>query len=325
MRDDLAVLPITQPDDRIRRALQRAIAAYSEDPADDLRQLTAGLANGQYAGLLVESADGALAGMACWRPDESDAHSVVVEVLWTARRDLAVARVLVGAVWDAILRDSAVQMISARVREGQDALRQAVQEHDAVIFARHMMTRNLFTPPLPEFALPEEYTLHRWEDAHQAAVEAIAAQVQSGSVDAVVMPDARPERMAEALRRIRAGTYPQAGPVIPDATLVALRHGMGTVCGYIVCVDMGMLGFVMDVSVHPDHRRRGLGRALVIAAMRALREAGFPMIGLAVTAQNPAARLYDALGFTVAQVGETAIWWRDGRQLAWRGGATDGS
>jgi ribosomal protein S18 acetylase RimI-like enzyme len=88
--------------------------------------------------------------------------------------------------------------------------------------------------------------------------------------------------------------------------------------GYIACVNMGMLAFVMDVAVHPALQGRGLGRMLLAAAMEGLRDDGFLLVGLAVSAQSPALHLYESLGFHAVQRGETAIWWYDRRQLVWQ-------
>lgn len=41
------------------------------------------------------------------------------------------------------------------------------------------------------------------------------------------------------------------------------------------CYDCTMLGFFGPTGVLPEHRRQGLGRALLIAALHALREKGY--------------------------------------------------
>lgn len=295
--------------------LRRALATYSDDVAGDLAEIERGLAAGSQHGLLLLGEDD-VAGVAVWRYEDSAQRYAAVDVLHLVVPEAAAA--LVAAVWDTLMESAELEMISARVREatGDDDLRSVLETRGAVLFTRKMMVFDLPLKPFPAASLPDGYSLERWEDAHQSQVEAIAVRVQADSVDAVVMPDAQPERMAEALRQIRAGTFPNAGPCIPEATLVLL-DGSGAVCGYIATVDMGMLAFVMDVAVHPDHQRRGLGRQIMLAAMEALKAADYPMLGLAVTGRNPAVRLYEGLDFRVAQQGETAVWWRDGRQQAW--------
>ena len=307
--------PLKAVDAASRAILRRALAVYSDDVAGDLHVLVSDLEAGQKRGLLLMEGQEPV-GVALWGPEAAGPEYVAVDLLHSDQETDEAAEALVAGLWAVLLADSVLLMFSVRVRDSR-AVRAALMRQEAVPFTRQMMVRDLMLEALPAVSLPEGYALARWEEAHQPQVEAIAMLVQQNSVDAVIMPDALPERMPDALRRIRAGTYPDSGPCIPDATLVLL-DGARTVCGYIATVDMGMLGFVMDVAVHPDHRRRGLARQLMLAASRAVQDAGFGMLGLAVTADNPASRLYASMGFRVAQAGETAVWWRDGRQLAWR-------
>ena len=61
-------------------------------------------------------------------------------------------------------------------------------------------------------------------------------------------------------------------------------------------------GWLERVSVRRPWRRRGLAKALIVSALRALREAGMEEAQLGVDAENPtgALSLYESLGFAVA-------------------------
>ena len=60
---------------------------------------------------------------------------------------------------------------------------------------------------------------------------------------------------------------------------------------------------IKGLTVAPEHRRRGVGRALMQAAIRAAREAGARKLTLRVLGHNPDARsLYSACGFEVEGV-----------------------
>ncbi|MEV6851371.1 GNAT family N-acetyltransferase [Actinoplanes sp. NPDC051411] len=76
----------------------------------------------------------------------------------------------------------------------------------------------------------------------------------------------------------------------PDMVAVT---GDGTVAGLIT-----MTGATIDtVVVHPDHRRRGVGRALIDAVVPVLREGGAPTVE-AWTRDDPGTlRWYRAMGF----------------------------
>lgn len=60
------------------------------------------------------------------------------------------------------------------------------------------------------------------------------------------------------------------------------------------------LSFVYDLQVHDGHRRRGYGRAIMLAGERAARAEGATSNALNVFGQNTGAKsLYDQLGYQV--------------------------
>lgn len=61
-------------------------------------------------------------------------------------------------------------------------------------------------------------------------------------------------------------------------------------------------GAIQNVGIVPEHRGRGLGRALVQAALWGFHASGLTHISLEVTAANvPAVKLYQSLGFRVTK------------------------
>lgn len=83
-----------------------------------------------------------------------------------------------------------------------------------------------------------------------------------------------------------------------DAAVLVADAGRGRLAGYAawwVAADAAELG---DLAVHREHRRRGVGRALVRAVARAARERGVARLFLQVRAGNEAAlSLYRDTGF----------------------------
>lgn len=70
---------------------------------------------------------------------------------------------------------------------------------------------------------------------------------------------------------------------------------------------------IIDIDVHPDHRRKGLATALITAALRRAGERGIARMLLDVAEGNHGARaLYGALGFA-----------EDGRRRKYYGGVED--
>ena len=88
-----------------------------------------------------------------------------------------------------------------------------------------------------------------------------------------------------------------------------------TVAGYIGSQSVLDEADMMNVAVHPDHRRQGIGRDLVLALSDALREKGIKGLMLEVRMSNaPAIALYEKLGF--AQVGLRPNYYRNPKEDA---------
>lgn len=78
---------------------------------------------------------------------------------------------------------------------------------------------------------------------------------------------------------------------------------------YVVAAEGGKIGFaaaslafdtadILDIAVHPDARRRGIGRAMLSHLLALLRENGAKSVFLEVRASNESAiALYSSVGF----------------------------
>jgi len=94
--------------------------------------------------------------------------------------------------------------------------------------------------------------------------------------------------------------------------LVAVEDGF--VCGYIGSQSVMGESDMMNVAVHPDHRRRGVGEKLVLALCDALSREN-TSLALEVRASNaPAIALYEKLGFI--QVGLRKNYYRNPKEDA---------
>lgn len=109
-----------------------------------------------------------------------------------------------------------------------------------------------------------------------------------------------------------------AATLMPSTLVASLDD---RVAGYIYLQRFGAVGYVRNVVTAPEHRRQGLGRALMLAARAQLLEAGALEWCLNVKPDNTAARaLYASLGLEPAHVSKvwrlpwTALW-------AWTGPA----
>lgn len=87
------------------------------------------------------------------------------------------------------------------------------------------------------------------------------------------------------------------------------------VVGYIGSQSVLGEADMMNVAVHPDHRRRGIARALIEALVAALTDAGVHSLTLEVRASNVGAiALYEALSF--ASVGLRPNYYRHPKEDA---------
>ncbi len=95
--------------------------------------------------------------------------------------------------------------------------------------------------------------------------------------------------------------------------LVALKDGAPV--GYIGSQSVLGESDMMNVAVHPDHRRAGIAESLVAALEQGLKAGGNICLTLEVRTSNaPAIALYEKLGFT--QVGLRKNYYRNPKEDA---------
>lgn len=70
----------------------------------------------------------------------------------------------------------------------------------------------------------------------------------------------------------------------PDTSVVAEKDGK--IVGAILCGHDGRRGCMYHVCVDPDYRRQGIGKAMVVFAMNALREEEISKVSLIAFTQN---------------------------------------
>lgn len=65
---------------------------------------------------------------------------------------------------------------------------------------------------------------------------------------------------------------------------------------------IGNIGVIDEVSTHPDYRRKGLARSLILHALHRLRERGVTRVSISTAERNHRARpLYEKLGFQLVK------------------------
>jgi len=88
------------------------------------------------------------------------------------------------------------------------------------------------------------------------------------------------------------------GDFLPQVSLVAVRT-KGALAGVLIASRVSnRIGHLGQISVHPAHQGRGIGRRMIETALTNLRQQGYKAITLAVTTANTNAfHLYESCGF----------------------------
>jgi ribosomal protein S18 acetylase RimI-like enzyme len=86
-----------------------------------------------------------------------------------------------------------------------------------------------------------------------------------------------------------------------DPGLLFVADARGAVAGACVAFDQAGLGWVHQLAVHRDRRRRGLGRALLLQAFGEFRRRGSPAVGLSTNSATGALDLYLRTGMAVTR------------------------
>lgn len=156
--------------------------------------------------------------------------------------------------------------------------------------------------------LPAGYRFVRWSndrllDHAEAKFHAFRDEIDSRVFDCLSDEDGCLRLMEEIVRK--PGFLPQATWLIEYADRPGPAEPMGTVQGIRVTPRYGSL---QNIGVTPWGRGRGLGRALVQAALEGFREAGLQRATLEVTATNaPAIQMYESLGFRRVKTSYRAV------------------
>lgn len=127
--------------------------------------------------------------------------------------------------------------------------------------------------------------------------------------EAIFVPEgaAPPEKSIIAAPELQV-YLEQFGERKDDRALVA--EAEGKIVGAVWVRIMNDYGHVDDetpsfaISLYPDYRKYGIGRAMMVAMLDWLKESGYQQASLAVQKANYAAKMYGKLGFRI--VGENS-------------------
>ena len=106
-----------------------------------------------------------------------------------------------------------------------------------------------------------------------------------------------PENDLPALLRLVSTPHSALAAAQRDRRLWVAEHG-GEVAGFALASRNGACGYLDEMDVHPDHGRRGIGRALVGTVQGWARASGLRTLNLTTFAHLPwNAPFYASMGF----------------------------
>lgn len=161
---------------------------------------------------------------------------------------------------------------------------------------------------LPEPELADGYRLVAWRDGLAEAHADAKHHSFTDEVDSRVFPClAEREGCLRLLREIvgKPGFLPAATWLAECTAASGDPEPVGAIQGVRVSPRYGA---IQNVGVTPWARGRGVGRALVLAAMKGFRDAGLQRVTLEVTATNTVAvSLYESLGFRRVRISYRSV------------------
>jgi ribosomal protein S18 acetylase RimI-like enzyme len=177
-------------------------------------------------------------------------------------------------------------------------------------FSRHarlFMTLPLNGSQIGEPRVPS-FEIRRWtEQDYQPSAQVITAAYRN-HVDSEINDQYR--TLSGSLRFLNnIVRFPGCGTFDPESSFVALDR-VGALAGIILCSRVRHdVGHVTQVCVLPDYRSHGLGKALLAATARNLRQRKFSALSLTVTEANTrAVELYKHLEFETKRVFDAFVW-----------------
>jgi len=179
---------------------------------------------------------------------------------------------------------------------GPDARRLLLDRRFAS-FDRALMARDLRIAPAVARPLPPGFTVEVPDPAQVEEHAGFAYRAYRGTTDfGVIALEETPEAYARLYRRFLSGEF---GVYARDLS-VLVRSPEGATAAVLHTIVLLGEPYVGDLSVLPEYRRHGMGRALLLRGMARYRDAGYRRVGLTVTVQNtPALNLYRSVGFEI--------------------------
>ena len=175
--------------------------------------------------------------------------------------------------------------------------------------ARLFMTLLLNGSQANDSRLSPKFEIRRWTEHDYQPSAGVITAAYRGHVDSEINDQYR--TLSGSLRFLNnIVRFPGCGTFDPESSFVAVDRESHSLAGIILCSRVRHdVGHVTQVCVLPDYRAHGLGKLLLAATIRNLRQRKFSALSLTVTEANTrAVELYHYLGFEMKRVFDAFVW-----------------
>ncbi len=287
---------------RLARDAVLARALPSEDPQELTRNVEEALASDPPPGRLW-TVDGRAVGIGVWQPAGTLGLGVGLLYLEPGRRSVPEYREMVVGIRDRV--GPIVFLPGGLAGLSRDEEAGLMTGLGFAPFGR-MEMRFPADGEVPALVAPKTGGLRSARPEDEPALARLHGVAYGSQFDRFLfLCDPEPDRDAVLqMRDILGGTY---GPFLPDdSTLVEVD---GVAIGACLTVQRPTNRLIADVMVDPKYQGHGIGRAVLVGALRAIRDHGVRDPVLNVTLGNtPAVRLYESVGFR-RSLGPSSEWY----------------
>lgn len=157
--------------------------------------------------------------------------------------------------------------------------------------------------------LSSKFEIRRWTEHDYQSSAGVITSAYRNHVDSEINDQYR--TLSGSLRFLNnIIRFPGCGTFDPESSFVAVDRETHSLAGIILCSRVRHdVGHVTQVCVLPEYRARGLGKLLMAATIRNLKQRKFSTLSLTVTEANQRAiELYIHLGFAKRRVFDAFVW-----------------
>lgn len=181
----------------------------------------------------------------------------------------------------------------------EPSFEEALKKDGFMLFPRAQMILEITTEHELPVSIPEEYQLVPFTIAQVDDILVVMKEANpEGHSDYYIYPEMSDIEVCRKVFGSFSKDYAAfEGDLNPQIVYNEKVIGMS-----FVIVPNPETAFIAEVCVHPEHQRKGLGKALMNSIIEGCKKKGIKHLGLAVTVDNSGAyKLYEKLGFKVTK------------------------